>query len=137
MSLPLYDDGRKGLWRFHIRSYKMTSRRYGYDRMFPWIERGPLFEELSDSMICRKRVLVALTFVENVRTARSSPPWLVLVLSAPNLSIRPIKDNFVNGHEAFLTALKLEIDDAYDGLREASDRIGSATIPPVGSPTRG
>jgi len=131
MSPSNYEDGRNAVWRFHIQTYKLTSRKWGYDGFFPWIERGPIFEEDSDFMICRKRILVALTFCEHVKSPRSSPPWLVLVLSTPNMSIRPLQERFLNGHEAFLSALEMEIDDACEGLREASDKIGSAAIPPV------
>ena len=158
MSPSSYEDGRKAVWRFHIQTFKLTSRKWGYDRSFPWIERGPIFEEDSDFMICRKRILVALTFCEPVRASRSSAagagatagatagaatvagagvgaaapsPWLVLVLSTPNMSIRPLQERFLNGHEAFLSVLEMEIDDACEGLREASDKIGEAAVPPV------
>jgi hypothetical protein len=134
VSPPHYEDGRNGVWRFHIQTYKMTSRKWGYDSLFPWIERGPFFDEASDFMICRKRVTVALTFADQAKPAGSGPPWVVLILSTPNLSIRPLVDRFMNGHEAFLCALEMEIDDVCLGLREASEKIGSAAIPPVCCP---
>lgn len=110
----------------------ITSRKWGYERLFPWIERGPIHDADSDLMICRKHSLVALTFCDSAKPGASAPPWLVLVLSAPNTTIWPVVDRYINGHEAFLTALEQEIQDACEVLRETSRIIGSVAMPPVG-----
>lgn len=109
----------------------MTSRKWGYDRLFPWIRRGPTHDTDSDTMICRKHSLVALTLFDNRSSGRSKPSWLVLTLSAPNSTIWPARDHYVDGHEAFLSALELEIHDACEGVREASRMIGCVAMPPV------
>lgn len=43
----------------------------------------------------------------------------------------PINDKFINGHEAFLTALELEFQDAFEGLQTVSKSITSVALPPV------
>ncbi|KAI9795065.1 MAG: hypothetical protein M1816_000087 [Peltula sp. TS41687] len=125
-----YDDTRKGVWRFNIQSYKITSRKWGYDRLFPWIKRGPTHDTDSDTMICRYHSLVALTFTDSRSSPPSVAPWLVLTLSAPNSTIWPVKDHYVDGHEAFLSALELEIHDACEGVGLASRMIGYVAMPP-------
>lgn len=131
MSRSFSEDGRCGVWEFHIKSYTVASRKRGYDTLYPWMGRGSIPDTNSDSMIYSKHSSVALTLCDSTLSVPSSPPWIVVVLSAPNTTIWPVRDHYINGHEAFFSSLELEISDACKGLLAAYRMISAVAMPPV------